>query len=221
MPAGWDGRAWPALARGDGARTGLQPPGRASAPRGRGVAADGAPPPPLPPLLQAGKVVILLTGRYAGKKAVIVKNNDDGTSSRPYGHALVCGLSKEPRKVRVGQHMEATCSGGLLARSVGGHPRRWGRDGRDSRGAVLTCPPARAPRRPAPGHQAVLPEGPGQALHGQDLHQGRQLPAHDAHPLHAGGGPQGRRHQRVHRQQHQARRGQQGAGGEECGGCGG
>jgi hypothetical protein len=52
--------------------------------------------------MQGGKVVILLSGRYAGKKAVIVKNYDDGTSSRPYGHALVCGLSKEPRKVRGG-----------------------------------------------------------------------------------------------------------------------
>ncbi|KAL4445381.1 hypothetical protein ABPG77_011206 [Micractinium sp. CCAP 211/92] len=49
--------------------------------------------------LKPGKVVILLSGRYAGKKAVIVKNYDDGTSSRPYGHALVCGLAKEPRKV--------------------------------------------------------------------------------------------------------------------------
>ncbi|KAK9810065.1 hypothetical protein WJX72_004189 [[Myrmecia] bisecta] len=49
--------------------------------------------------LKPGKVVILLTGRYAGKKAVIVKNFDDGTSSRPYGHAIVVGLSKEPRKV--------------------------------------------------------------------------------------------------------------------------
>ena len=49
--------------------------------------------------MQPGKVVILLSGRYAGKKAVIVKNYDDGTSSRPYGHALVCGLAKEPRKV--------------------------------------------------------------------------------------------------------------------------
>ncbi|KAI3428808.1 hypothetical protein D9Q98_007625 [Chlorella vulgaris] len=49
--------------------------------------------------LKPGKVVILLSGRYAGKKAVIVKNYDDGTSSKPYGHALVCGLSKEPRKV--------------------------------------------------------------------------------------------------------------------------
>lgn len=48
--------------------------------------------------LQQGKVVILLQGRYAGKKAVIVKNYDDGTSGRAYGHALVCGLSKEPRK---------------------------------------------------------------------------------------------------------------------------
>jgi large subunit ribosomal protein L27e len=44
-------------------------------------------------------VVILLSGRFAGKKAVIVKNYDDGHGSRSYGHALVCGLSKEPRKV--------------------------------------------------------------------------------------------------------------------------
>jgi large subunit ribosomal protein L27e len=49
--------------------------------------------------MQPGKVVIVLSGRYAGKKAVIVKNHDDGTSARPYGHALVLGLSKEPRKV--------------------------------------------------------------------------------------------------------------------------
>lgn len=51
--------------------------------------------------MQAQKVVILLTGRYAGKKAVIVKNFDDGTTSRPYGHALVVGLAKEPRKVHI------------------------------------------------------------------------------------------------------------------------
>lgn len=46
--------------------------------------------------------MILLTGRYAGKKAVIVKNHDDGVGARPYGHALVCGLAKEPRKVGQG-----------------------------------------------------------------------------------------------------------------------
>ena len=40
-----------------------------------------------------------MTGRYAGKKAVIVRNYDEGTSGRKYGHAVVCGLSKEPRKV--------------------------------------------------------------------------------------------------------------------------
>jgi hypothetical protein len=53
------------------------------------------------PLLrvQPGKVVIVLQGRYAGKKAVIVRSHDEGTSARKYGHALVCGLSKEPRKV--------------------------------------------------------------------------------------------------------------------------
>lgn len=59
---------------------------------------------PLEPLFptflpQPGKVVVILQGRYAGKKAVIVKNFDEGTSSRAYGHALVLGLSKVPRKV--------------------------------------------------------------------------------------------------------------------------
>jgi len=41
----------------------------------------------------------VLQGRYAGRKAVIVKNFDDGTSSRPYGHALVTGIQTYPRKV--------------------------------------------------------------------------------------------------------------------------
>lgn len=51
--------------------------------------------------VQAGKVVILLSGRFAGKKAVIVKNYDDGSGGRQYGHAIVCGLGKEPRKVGI------------------------------------------------------------------------------------------------------------------------
>lgn len=53
----------------------------------------------MPKFLKSGKVVVLLSGRMAGKKAVIVKNFDEGTTSRPYGHALVMGLQKEPRKV--------------------------------------------------------------------------------------------------------------------------
>ena len=50
--------------------------------------------------LKPGKVVIVLNGRYAGKKAVIVKANDEGTSERPYGHALVAGVSKYPLKIK-------------------------------------------------------------------------------------------------------------------------
>lgn len=49
--------------------------------------------------LKPNKVVVLLQGRYAGRKAVIVKNFDDGTKERPYGHAIVCGIAKYPRKV--------------------------------------------------------------------------------------------------------------------------
>jgi large subunit ribosomal protein L27e len=45
------------------------------------------------------KVVVLLQGRYAGRKAVIVKNFDDGNQGRQYGHALVAGIAKYPRKV--------------------------------------------------------------------------------------------------------------------------
>ena len=44
-------------------------------------------------------MVILLTGRHAGKKAVIIKAADDGAGARPYGHALVVGLDRPPRKV--------------------------------------------------------------------------------------------------------------------------
>jgi large subunit ribosomal protein L27e len=50
-------------------------------------------------IMKAGKVVIMLGGRYAGRKAIIVKNNDEGTTDRPYAHALVAGMEKYPRKV--------------------------------------------------------------------------------------------------------------------------
>ncbi|CAI5463182.1 unnamed protein product [Closterium sp. Yama58-4] len=49
--------------------------------------------------LKPNKVVVVLQGRYAGRKAVIVKNFDDGVAGRQYGHALVAGISKYPRKV--------------------------------------------------------------------------------------------------------------------------
>uniref|UniRef100_A0A0C9S8F7 60S ribosomal protein L27 n=1 Tax=Wollemia nobilis TaxID=56998 RepID=A0A0C9S8F7_9CONI len=49
--------------------------------------------------LKQNKVVILLQGRFAGRKAVIVKNFDEGTPGRPYGHCLVAGIAKYPKKV--------------------------------------------------------------------------------------------------------------------------
>ncbi|KAE8784484.1 60S ribosomal protein L27-3 [Hordeum vulgare] len=49
--------------------------------------------------LKLGKAVILLQGRYAGKNAVIVRVFDEGTRDRPYGHCLVVGLAKYPKKV--------------------------------------------------------------------------------------------------------------------------
>ncbi len=49
--------------------------------------------------LKPGRVVIMLTGKYAGKKAVILKVYYEGSKSRKFGHVLVAGISKYPRKV--------------------------------------------------------------------------------------------------------------------------
>jgi len=48
---------------------------------------------------KSGKVVIVLAGRYAGRKAVVVKASDDGNSEKQFGHALVAGIDRYPRKV--------------------------------------------------------------------------------------------------------------------------
>lgn len=49
--------------------------------------------------MKSGKIVLVLSGRYAGRKAVIMKTYDEGTSERQYGHALVAGIDRYPRKV--------------------------------------------------------------------------------------------------------------------------
>merc|ERR1712071_517766 len=49
--------------------------------------------------IKSGRVVILTAGKYAGKKAVVVKENNDGSQDRLYGHALVAGIDRYPRKV--------------------------------------------------------------------------------------------------------------------------
>ncbi|KAI3507038.1 hypothetical protein L1887_21763 [Cichorium endivia] len=49
--------------------------------------------------LKPNKAVVVLNGRFAGRKAVIVRQFDDGTRDRPYGHCLVAGIAKYPKKV--------------------------------------------------------------------------------------------------------------------------
>lgn len=49
--------------------------------------------------LKPGRVVILLGGKHAGKKAVIVKVFYEGSKDRKFGHCLVAGISRYPRKV--------------------------------------------------------------------------------------------------------------------------
>lgn len=49
--------------------------------------------------LKPGKVVIVTSGRFAGKKGVIVQNTDSKNKERPYGHSVLAGIKKYPRKV--------------------------------------------------------------------------------------------------------------------------
>ena len=76
---------------------------------------------------QPNKVVVVLNGRYAGHKAVVVKNFDEGTSSRPYGHALVCGIANYPRKARPSRHAlrTAAAANARLRPGPSGRARGW------------------------------------------------------------------------------------------------
>ena len=49
--------------------------------------------------IKTGKVVIVLNGRYAGRKAVVIKTFDDGSKDRKFGHALVAGIDRAPRRL--------------------------------------------------------------------------------------------------------------------------
>ncbi|GMI61951.1 hypothetical protein ScalyP_jg800 [Parmales sp. scaly parma] len=50
-------------------------------------------------IIKSGKVVIVLAGRFAGRKAVVVKTFDDGSSDKQFGHCLIAGIDRNPRKV--------------------------------------------------------------------------------------------------------------------------
>merc|ERR1712038_1230252 len=50
-------------------------------------------------IMKKGRVVILLAGRHSGKKAVIVKQIDEGKKNRKFGHALVAGVDRTPKKI--------------------------------------------------------------------------------------------------------------------------
>ncbi|TDH64878.1 hypothetical protein CCR75_006867 [Bremia lactucae] len=50
-------------------------------------------------IVKNGKIVVLLNGRFAGRKAIVVKTFDDGKGDRKFGHAIVAGIDRYPRKV--------------------------------------------------------------------------------------------------------------------------
>merc|ERR1711937_203428 len=49
--------------------------------------------------IKSGRVVIMTAGRMAGRKALVVKESNEGGQDRLYGHALVAGIDRYPRKV--------------------------------------------------------------------------------------------------------------------------
>ena len=56
----------------------------------------------MPPFcsIKSGKVVIVLSGRYAGRKAVVISTFDEKDSKeRKFGHALIAGIDRYPRKI--------------------------------------------------------------------------------------------------------------------------
>merc|ERR1712210_2003 len=50
-------------------------------------------------LIRPGYVAVILGGRYAGRKGIVIKSYDEGSKDRPYGHALVVGIDRYPRKI--------------------------------------------------------------------------------------------------------------------------
>ena len=49
--------------------------------------------------VKPGRVVLMTNGRYAGRKAVVVQAQEAKTKERKYGHALVAGIKKYPKRV--------------------------------------------------------------------------------------------------------------------------
>ena len=49
--------------------------------------------------VKPGKVVLMTNGRMAGRKAVVVQASENKNKERKYGHALVAGIKKYPKRV--------------------------------------------------------------------------------------------------------------------------
>ncbi|VEL26008.1 unnamed protein product [Protopolystoma xenopodis] len=62
--------------------------------------------------MRPGVVCLVLRGRFAGRKGVIIKSFDEGSQEKQYGHALVVGIDRYPRKIirRMGKRrQESRC----------------------------------------------------------------------------------------------------------------
>ncbi|CAE7660603.1 RPL27B [Symbiodinium sp. KB8] len=50
-------------------------------------------------ILKPGRVVVILAGRYAGRKGVVLNAYDKGRGDRKFGHALIAGIDRYPRRI--------------------------------------------------------------------------------------------------------------------------
>ncbi|CAH8483985.1 unnamed protein product [Dicrocoelium dendriticum] len=63
-------------------------------------------------IMRPGVVALVLAGRYTGRKGIVIKSYDDGSKEKPYGHALIVGIDRYPRRIvrRMGKkRMESRC----------------------------------------------------------------------------------------------------------------
>ncbi len=50
-------------------------------------------------MYKQGQVVVLNSGKYAGKKAIVLTNYHDGSKNKKFGHCLVAGVQRYPKKI--------------------------------------------------------------------------------------------------------------------------
>jgi ribosomal protein L14E/L6E/L27E len=49
--------------------------------------------------LKPGRLVVVTAGRFSGRKAVLLRANEEPNKERKFGHALIVGVERQPKRV--------------------------------------------------------------------------------------------------------------------------